>query len=135
MDPTRLKHLDFIQAAIARMAAHSFAIRTLAVTVVGAIVTYAVNIKRGDVLLAGLVVVLVFWFLDSYYLYLERLFRDLYDNVRKGTGASDLNMSLASFRKGTIWFAKAFSHAILPLYGALLVVLLLGLCFARPAAS
>jgi hypothetical protein len=134
MDSTRVKHLEFVEETIGRMAQHCFAIRTLAVTVVGGIATYAINVRDPKVLYGGLLVTLVFWFLDAFYLRLERLYRRLFDQVRRGTGPSDLDMSVATFRAGASWSASARSPAVFPLYLVLLLLLGLGLLISLPAS-
>jgi hypothetical protein len=133
MDSTRVKHLEFIEETIARMAQHCFAIRTLAVTIVGGIATYAINARDPKVLYGSLLVTLVFWFLDAFYLRLERLYRRLFDEVRRGSGPSDLDMSVAAFRDSTGWSASARSPALFPLYLVLLLLLGLGLLISRPS--
>ena len=79
-----IKHLEFIQAIIARQASNSFLLKAWSVTLVGAL--FALAAKDADARFAylPLVPVLVFWGLDAYYLYQENRFRDLYNWVRKG---------------------------------------------------
>jgi hypothetical protein len=76
----RLRHLDMIQAVVARQAQNSFAVRGWSVTVVSAVFAIAVtqdDAPRATVLVA-LAPTLIFWGLDAYYLWQERLFRGLY---------------------------------------------------------
>lgn len=88
-----LEHLKMIQDVINRMAANSFRLRGWSVVLLGAwlvfitrtMVISIVNETQEVVLLAFVVAVpflLLFW-LDGYYLWQERLFRRLYDDVRK----------------------------------------------------
>jgi hypothetical protein len=83
VDPNRLKHLEMIQAVVARLAGNSFLIKGWSVTIAGAFLGLAVS--RGEAKLAGIGVVpiAIFWGLDAYFLYAERLFRALYDLVRQ----------------------------------------------------
>lgn len=78
------KHLDFIQAVIARLASSSTATKgwglTVATAAFGFSATKAVPMVAG----LGLTVVIFFGILDSYYLREERLFRYLYDDARRG---------------------------------------------------
>lgn len=78
------KHLEFIQAVIARLASSSNATKGWALTVAavafGFSATKAVPVVAG----LGLVVVIFFGLLDSHYLREERLFRYLYDEARRG---------------------------------------------------
>ena len=79
----KLKHLDLIQGVINRMAGNSFALKGWAVTLVAGI--FALSSKDTDKMyfLIAYIPILVFWGLDTYYLLQERLFRSLYNKVRK----------------------------------------------------
>ncbi len=78
----RLKHLEFIQNVITRMATNSFYLKGWSVTLVAA--TFALTITTPNVVLTliALLPALAFWSLDAFYLREERLFRRLYDAVR-----------------------------------------------------
>ena len=79
----KLKHLELVQGVINRMASNSFMLKGWAVTLVAGI--FALAGKDTDKLyfLVAYVPVIVFWGLDAYYLLQERLYRSLYDKVRK----------------------------------------------------
>jgi hypothetical protein len=71
------KHLDYLQAAIGRMAGQSFLIKGWAVTLAAAALGLAV--KEGTTFaLIGLLPVAIFWLLDAYFLALEHGFRHLF---------------------------------------------------------
>lgn len=82
MTADRIKHLEFIQSAISRMAANSALLKGWSVTVATAL--FALAAKDANPQLAGLAIApaLAFWMLDAFYLRLECLFRELYDEVR-----------------------------------------------------
>ena len=65
MDTDTIKHLDYVQSAISRMADTSFKIKGLAITIVSAFV--GIYVKTGDVyfLWALIFPLVLFWFLDS----------------------------------------------------------------------
>jgi hypothetical protein len=88
-EPT-LKHLEFIQAVIARQANNSFLIKGWGLTVAGAFYAFAANRLNWRIALVGLLPALTFWGLDAYFLRQERLFRCLYDAVRKAEIPVDL---------------------------------------------
>lgn len=79
----KLKHLELIQGIINRMASNSFALKGWAVTLVAGIFALASKDTDKIYFLIAYVPIVVFWFLDSYYLLQERLFRSLYGKVRQ----------------------------------------------------
>ena len=79
--PNKLKHLDYLQAVIARMAQNSFLFKGWAVTLASGLSAYGVTKSDRLVLLMPIVTTLLFWGLDGYYLWLERAFVKLYDRV------------------------------------------------------
>ena len=72
-----------IQGIINRMASNSFALKGWAVTLVAGIFALASKDSDKIYFLIAYVPIVVFWFLDSYYLLQERLFRSLYGKVRQ----------------------------------------------------
>jgi hypothetical protein len=80
------------------MAANSFVLKGWSVTLVTGLFALAADGGRGEYAALGLVPAVSFWWLDAYYLRLERLFRKLHDDVRHGGLASDLySMSVAKY--------------------------------------
>jgi hypothetical protein len=68
--------LDRYQAVISRLANNQVQIKTWCVTALAALAALAVNNKEQGPLAIGLVVLCTFFFLDAYYLALERHFRE-----------------------------------------------------------
>jgi hypothetical protein len=79
----RLKHLEFLQGAVTRMAGNSMTAKGWSVALTAAIVGLASSEHTNArfVLLAFLPP-LAFWAIDAYYMYLERCYRDRFDAVR-----------------------------------------------------
>lgn len=86
-DGNRIKHMEMIQAVVARLAGNSFLMKGWALTLTGAFLGFAVNSKDTGIAAAALLPILAFWTLDAYYLRAERLFRALYDRVRSSADA------------------------------------------------
>jgi hypothetical protein len=82
-DPLREKHLATIQAIISRMAGNSFEIRKWSVGIVTAVLGFTVDKANWRLAFLAFVAALVFWYLDSFYLYQERRFRTLFERVRQ----------------------------------------------------
>lgn len=125
-DEAWVKHLEFIQNAITRMATNSFWLKGWAITLVAA--TFALNITTPSslLILIALVPTVAFWGLDAYFLRLERLFRRLYDDVREKPERTDMSMDPAKFSDQVqTTFQIAKSDSIRTFYGAVVVLILL----------
>ena len=78
-----MKHMEMIQAVITRMASNSFALKGWAVTLVAALFALSGKDANPTYFLVAYIPVLVFWYLDAFYLMQERLYRNLYEKVRQ----------------------------------------------------
>lgn len=78
------KHLEFIQQTILRLADNSFRLKQWSVLLVAATLALLSQqpTSTGWVGFIPLIPVLVFWGLDGYFLWQERLYRKLYNQVR-----------------------------------------------------
>ena len=81
-----LKEIETIQDIIKRMAFNSFMIKGWTITLVA--VTLLLRGSKYQVLIA-FIPILVFWFLDAYFLWQERLYRRLYNWVIKNRMDTD----------------------------------------------
>lgn len=104
MKEDEVKHLEFIQAIIARMAGNSFLIKGWSVTLAAALFALAGQDANANFALIAIFPATAFWVLDAYYLRHEHLFRKLYDDVRRpmSEGSSSVerfSLSTAKYRK------------------------------------
>lgn len=119
----KLKHLEFIQDTINRMARNSFLLKGWAVTIVGGLL--ALSFKEMDSLyiLISLMVLTFFWLLDGYYLYQEKLFIKLYNYVRlQPEEKIDFSLDTDPFKKEVKWLERSFSGTMRLFYGGLFMV-------------
>jgi hypothetical protein len=72
-------YLTTLQSVITRMANNASACKTMCLTLVSAIVVFTADKAKPDYILAVLIPVLLFCFLDAYYLGLEQGFRSAYN--------------------------------------------------------
>ncbi|QFY76107.1 hypothetical protein CEQ83_26570 (plasmid) [Priestia megaterium] len=130
MNENKIKHLEFIQAVITRMAQNSFFLKGWSVTILVGIFAFA-NVSEMDsrYLIVAYIPVVFFWFLDGFFLWQEKLYRKLYDRVRgREEEAIDYNMN-AYVCKDEVksWLKVTFSTTLSLFYIPLLVVILLAM--------
>jgi hypothetical protein len=119
----RIKHLEFIQGIISRLSANSFLIKGWAITVAGAFYAYTASHFNWRVASVSLLPTFAFWYLDSYFLRQERLFRCLYNDVRRAEHTTEpFSMSVTPYVKANPIWKAAGSRTLWPLYGLILVV-------------
>jgi hypothetical protein len=121
LDDDQRKHLDYIQAAISRMSTDSFLTKGWSLTVAAAIFGYAASRDSWRVAAVGLLPAFVFWGLDAYYLWHERLFRRLYVEAAAGR-VSTYSMDIAPYKRTTTWRGTLVSRTIWPIYLLIVVV-------------
>lgn len=118
----KLKHLEFIQGVINRLADNSFRIKRWAVILVAALLFLLAREGRVEFAWIGLAPVLVFWGLDGYFLQKEQQYRDLYAHVRTlHPSKIDFSMDVNAFQR--TWLGAALSRTLRLLYLMLAAVL------------
>jgi hypothetical protein len=90
---TREVHLQMIQSVVSRLAAQSTTIKGWCVTVTAALLGYGATATTPIIVGIAVYVIVAFATLDSYYLVLERSYRDLYRHAA-GEEQADWNLSI-----------------------------------------
>jgi len=123
----KIKHLEFIQTIINRMAANSFLIKGWGITLVAALFVLSSKDANKNYIIISFLPVIIFWILDAYFLSRERAFRCLYDKVRNlDENKIDFSLDISQFKeRKNNWFWSMFSHTILFFYTSLIVVMLI----------
>ncbi|MET8685133.1 hypothetical protein ABZV77_13035 [Streptomyces sp. NPDC004732] len=132
LDEGRMRHLELIQTIVTRMGNNSFLIKGWSLTVTGALLAYAVGNDKSAIAVVGFVPVLAFWALDGYFLYQERLFRRLYDRVRRATSANAIEpfaMDVTPGREKAGVLKAAASFTLSGFYGGLVLAQAFALLF------
>ena len=75
----KIKHLEMIQSIISRMSQNSFSLKGWTITLVAGIFALAAKDANLSFFLISYVPIILFWFLDSYYLQMERKYRVFYN--------------------------------------------------------
>ncbi len=100
-----IKHLEFIQGVIARLASDSFLMKGWSLTVAGAFFGFSAKDLNWRIAAVGLLPVVAFWGLDAYFLSRERMYRDMYEAVRtKEPSVGPFSMNYRPFKKEENWF-------------------------------
>lgn len=123
----KLKHLEFIQQAINRMASNLFLLKGWTVTLIAAMFALAAKESKDVYFVIAYFPTLTFWLLDGYFLSQERRFRSLYDHVTKlDEGAIDFSMDTQPFKATPTrnkWLYALFSPTLLIYYGVLVAAM------------
>lgn len=117
----QIKHLEIIEGVIERLSQNSFALKGWAMTLVVAICALSAAGSERRFIVVAIIPIIVFWFLDAFYLRRERKYRELYNRVRlKAELQFDMDISVIEGRK-TGFFNCLFSASEWPFYLAILV--------------
>lgn len=122
----QLKHLEFLQGVINRMAANSFFAKGWSVTLIAALFVLSARDANTKYVVVALIPVVGFWILDGYFLWQERLFRALYDDVRvRSADSIDFSMNTKAYIGGRrTWFKSIFSMTLLIFYFSLIITMI-----------
>jgi len=129
----QLAHLKMIQGIVNRLSHNSFLLKGWCVVLVSALfaLAAATNSKAHFIYLAYFPAV-AFWVLDAYFLWQERLFRALYDRVRR-MKEEEVDFSMdTSVVKSQVrpWADVIFSKTLVlfhgTVFGSIVVVMLTG---------
>lgn len=126
----RIKHLEMVQAVVARLGGNGFVVKGWAITIAGAFLGFAITRGNGWLALAGALPTLSFWFLDATFLRSERAFRLLFEEIRarraepffmNATAPSFLKSLSAADRSTVSWKAVFSRPSMNWFYGAIIV--------------
>lgn len=129
----KLQHLQFIQAAISRMATNSFLFKGWAITIAAGLAGFAAADTKAGLLMIALVSTVLFWGLDGYYLWLERGFVTLHEQVaaKKKEAEIDFSMKIDKTDAALTWFKTCWRPHLWLFYGAILVMDSVGIFLVR----
>ena len=114
-----VEHLKMIQAVINRLGRNSLWVKTWSLSlIVAALILIAVHyVHRPHFCFMLIPFVLGFWILDGYFLWQERLFRKVYDDIRVQSD-TDFQMDLLKHRDKPkcSWVSAIFSITLVIFY-------------------
>ena len=115
-----IKHLELIQEVINRLARDSFLIKGWSMTILSIAILF-LSRNPGEsqwLIFCFFILVIGFWILDGYFLWQERLFRKVYDEIRKQE-STDFGMNPMKHvnQPKCKWIHSMFSETLLLFYG------------------
>ncbi len=118
MDDKR-KHLEMIQGIINRLSTNSFLLKGWSVVLVSALFAFAAKDSKPIFLYLAYFPAFMFWALDGFFLWHERMYRRLYDEVR---GMPDENITFSMdttliANQVSGWIETCFSKTLLLFHG------------------
>jgi hypothetical protein len=123
----KLKHLEFIQNTVSRMASNLFFLKGWTVTLIAAVYALAAKDANNKYFAIAYLAAILFWVLDGYFLAQERCFRALYDQVRVlDESKIDFSMDTREFQRETrnTLIGAMFSKTLVLYYGGLAVIMI-----------
>lgn len=120
----KIKHLEMIQGVINRLSQNSFLLKGWSVVLLAALLTITIEYDGNLTSLVLIFPVLIFWYLDGFYLSQERKYRKLYEDVRTKEGETvdfSMNTTGMTFENEGI-VPSVFSFTLIVFHGTLLVV-------------
>src|SRR5215212_5731472 len=134
-EEAELKHLEFIQGVIARLANNSFLLKGWSVTLVAAILALTVQDPGFYTMFLALFPALVFWGLDAFYLGQERHFREMHKDARAGE-IEVLSMDPYGYESGLGgWFRSVRSRSVFPFHVVIVGVVVVAAMLQALAGS
>ena len=123
--PNKITHLQMIEMVIERMAKNSFTLKGWSVTLVVAIFGFSIQTTQQKYILIAYVPIIVFWFLDAYYLLIERKYKSLYKlTLLKSETEIDFDMDInnLSDSKKSNYLFSVLSATELMFYAPIIIV-------------
>ena len=117
MTEDKIRNLEMIQNIITRMANNSFLLKGWSITIISGL--FSLNLEKLNFAIYFLVysVIILFLFVDTYYLQLERRYRALYEECRKmPTSDFCMNLSPPKFEEKTLYYQVLLSGTELGFY-------------------
>ncbi|AMG19029.1 hypothetical protein QI334_08435 [Staphylococcus saprophyticus] len=124
MNDNKIKHLEMVQNIINRIANHKPQYKGWFITLIIAINVFAISKITDKQLFLVFIVTLCFWTVTSYYLYLERLYIELYKDIRRGN-KEDFDMEISDYKSTSKFFKGFISLSHLIYY----IIMVLCLCY------
>lgn len=126
-DERKHKHLELIQGVINRLSTNSFLLKGWSVVLVSALFALSAADSRPAFVFLAYIPATVFWGLDGFFLWQEKLYRKLYDHVRLLKDEDiDFSMNTTAFKSDNAptWINATLSITLIPFHGVLILAVI-----------
>lgn len=105
INETRIRYLEAIQRVVDRLSNISFILKGWAVSLVAGLMALAASGSNQGFVLIAYIPIAVFWFLDAYFLMMERQYRDLFkENIDLSKKLEQFTLKRGKGNIGTVAF-------------------------------
>ena len=114
-----VKHLEMTQAVINRLGRNSFLLKTWSMTILVAVMVLVAkpDLPSPYFILVLLIPILGFWGLDGYFLWQERLFREIYNEISQQEDTDfKMNVDKHKNKSKCSWMSATFSITLILFY-------------------
>ena len=124
-------HLEMIQAIINRLSHNSFLLKGWTVLLISALFALAAHQSKPIFICLAYFPSVAFWCLDGFFLWQEKLYRALYDNVRgRDDNEVDFSMDTSIVRhEAGCWLGAVFSKTLLAFHFIILITIVFIMIF------
>ena len=131
-DMNKLKHLELILGVVNRLSTNSFLLKGWSVVLMSALFALSASERHSSFVFVAYLPALVFWGLDGFFLWQERLYRALYNHVRMLKEEEiDFSMDTTSFKVGAGWFNATRSKTLFVFHGTLVLAIVAVMAFLK----
>lgn len=128
----KLKHLELILGVVNRLSTNSFMLKGWSVVLMSALFALSASDRHSSFVFVAYIPVLVFWGLDGFFLWQERLHRALYNHVRMLKEEEiDFSMDTTPFKGGNGWFDATRSKTLVVFHGTLVLAIVVVMVFLK----
>jgi len=133
------KEIDLIQGVINRMASNSFMLKGWLISLIAVVLALSKDslFSCNAIFVCSILCfpILIFWYLDAFFLHREKCYRALYEWVIKNRMSTNENIYSLDFRpyqkQVKSQFRIMFSHTIFPFYGLSFIILIIVILFIK----
>lgn len=131
----KIEHLKMIEEIIKRMASNSFYLKGWSVSLISAILVFVKLEANICFIWIALLPTVVFWYLDAFYLQLERKYKKLYKEVQNdyNNGTDNVvlfDMDTTKFKVDNV-LQIMWSKSIKPIYLTISIIIALVFCIVK----